>query len=194
MLALLLGCALILGAPLAAQEPVSPDLTHPDPMRERLHALTEEQRSRLARNLEQLERLPPRTRAKLLERARVLRERERAFGRSKPQEPDARRQEQALQEASRLRRAWLREQGREVRARLPERVVRRLEQARPEVRRQYLERVIEQQERLGRRVLVKAQERSELPPHEVRRLERLPAREQIHALREFYRERGATAR
>lgn len=183
MRALFLGCVLLLGALLpAAQEPAR----DADPLRARLHALTREERGRLVKNLELLQRLPPRAKAKLLERARVLRERERVFGLSTEREPGTNPRDLALQEATKRWRTWLRERGREVRERLPRHVLQRLEQARPEARRRYFERLIEQQERLGSRVLARARERAELPPHEVRRLEGLPARERMRALRELY--------
>jgi hypothetical protein len=163
-----------------------------DRVRERLRRLSLTERAQLARNLEELQNLSPRARAKLLERARVLRERERAFGRATGPETgaEARQGDEGLRAADRRWRAWLRERGREARSRLPATLLQRLETARPETRRRYFERVIEQQERFGRRVLAKARERAELAPEEARRLEGLPAREQLRGLREHYARRG----
>lgn len=176
-----------LGLALQASAQGEPTLA-PDSTRARLETLSQAERLRLARNLEQFQRLPPRTRTKLLERARVLRERERALGQPFTDERGAplREGDLALHEAGKRWRTHLRERGREVRERLPEPVRRRLEQASPELRRRFLERLGESQERLVTRVLTRARERHELSPGEAQRLERLPKREQVRALREHY--------
>lgn len=191
MRALLTCAALLLGAAAGAQEPARGAQPGAEAMRARLQRLAPEERAHLARNLEQFERMAPRERARLLERARVLREHERALGPERelaPQRGDA-----ALKEAERRLRGWLRERGREVRERLPKGVRERLEKAPPELRRRYLERLAEQQERLGQRVLARAREQGGLGPEELRRLERLPPREQMRALRETLGERGRSA-
>ena len=144
MLALFLACLLHLGAPVQAGERAGP-APATDALRERLQRLSPEGRRSLARNLEQFQRLEPRTRTKLLERAQILRERQRAFGLVTGSEPGASGAQKggdaALQEATRRWRAWLRERGHEVGERLPKHVLQRLEQARPELRRRYFERL-----------------------------------------------------
>ncbi|HEX6882637.1 MAG TPA: hypothetical protein VF530_04595 [Planctomycetota bacterium] len=192
MRGLLVCAALLLGTGVGAQEPARGPQPGSEAMRARLQRLAPEERAHLARNLEQFERMAPRERARLLERARVLREHERALGgpghELAPQRGDA-----ALKEAERRLRALLRERGREVRERLPKAVRERLEKAPPELRRRYLERLAEQQERLGQRVLARAREQGGLGPEELRRLERLPPREQVRGLRETLGRRGDRA-
>lgn len=183
MRAVLLCAALVLGALASAQEPARTAQPGSEAVRARLQRLSPEERAHLTRNLEQFERMSPRERARLLERARVLRQHERALG-APARELAPQRGDAALKEAERRLRTWLRERGREVRERLPKTVRERLEKAPPELRRRYLERLAEQQERLGQRVLARAREHGGLAPEELNRLERLPAREQVRALRE----------
>jgi hypothetical protein len=162
-------------------------------VRERLQARPAPERERLETNLDQFERLPKEVRARLLQRARILRERERAFERSVTRELRQRLQELrgelGNEKANELWRAWLREslkeRGCELRKRMPEKLRRRLEEASPETRRRVLERLLEERETVGRRALARLRERFGLPPSEIRRLERLPFDERLRALREL---------
>ena len=159
-------------------------------MRERLRTRPAEERARLERHLEEFEGLPAPTRAKLLERARALRERERAVDSAAPRE--LRRQLEEL-EGDQARELWVshlrerfRERGHELRARLPENLRRRLERAPPEARRSFLERLFRERESVSRKALARMRELYGLPRGEIQRLERLPLPERLHAMVEMH--------
>lgn len=164
-------------------------------MRERLRARPAEERARLERHLQEFEELPAQTRVKLLERARALRERERAVDRAAPRELRRRLEELDRDQASELwvshLRERFRERGRELRARLPEDLRRRLERARPEERRRFLERLFRERETVSRKALARMRERFGLPRGEIQRLERLPLAERLHAMLELRSRAGA---
>lgn len=159
-----------------------------DELRAGLRARPAEERARLERRLDEFEKLPPQARRKLLERARALRERERSVGESLPRELRARLEGP---DAERAREQWdahlrerFRERGRELRARLPENLRRRLEHAPPEARRRFLERLFQEREPVSRKALDGLRARG-LSGRELRRLERLPVDERLHALLEI---------
>jgi hypothetical protein len=163
-------------------------------LRERLAELPNVERTRFERNLEQFERLPRRTRARLLERASALREREQALDEALTNALRKRLKERGGREhesARELWRTWLREdlkqRGRELRARLPERLRHKLDHAPLEVRQRYFERLRDQSERVARLALGRMRERFGLSPREVQRLERLPLPERLRALCELRR-------
>jgi hypothetical protein len=161
-------------------------------LRERLRSRPAEERERLERHLDAFQGLPAEKRARLLARARVLRERERSLAAGLVPEPRRRLQDKRDVEpegAAELSRTLLRERfralGREVRTRLPAELRRRLERAPPEQRRRFLERLGEEREHLSRRVLARMRERFSLSTREFRRLERMPLAERLRALREL---------
>jgi hypothetical protein len=169
------------GAPLDERRPA-------ERLRERLSALPAEERVRLEHHLEEFERLPAAARARLLERARALREREQAM---RTAAPEAGPRCTGLDEErpgerwrARLRECF-RERGREVRARLPAELRRRLEQAPPDVRRAVLERIARGREQKSLDALRWLRQRAELEPKELERLERLSPPERLRALREL---------
>ncbi len=155
-------------------------------MRERLRVRPAEERARLERHLQEFEELPEQTRMKLLERARALRERERAVDRAAPRELRRRLEELDGDQARELWFAHLRERfrerGRELRERLPESQRRRLERSSPEERRRFLERLFREREPVSRKALARMHERFGLPRGEIQRLERLPLAERLHAM------------
>lgn len=148
-----------------------------DELRLRLRARPAPERERLERHLSEFEGLTPAERAKLLQRARMLREREQALARIEAQARPAERQTHLRDE--------IRAQGGEVRRRLPEKLQKRLEQAGPEERRWLLERLAHERERISRDAIEAMRERLQLAPHEVRRLERLPVEARLRAMREL---------
>src|SRR5262245_61416332 len=160
-------------------------------MRERLSGLPAEERGRLERNLQEFERLPAETRVKMLERARALRERERAVDRATPRELRRRMEELEQQQARELwathLRERFRERGHELRARLPEGLRRRLERAPPEARRNLLERLFRERELVSRKALARMHELYGLSRGEIQRLERLPLDERLHAMLDLQR-------
>jgi hypothetical protein len=176
---------------LAAQEPAQ---RRPG-LRARLAERPAAERERLERNLERFDELPKHKRARLLERARVLREREQHFDAALVEALKRRLDEMRVRQeddsARALLRTWLREdlkqRGRELRARLPERLRQRLDRALPEVRQRYFERLRDDGERVTRRALARLRERFGLSPQEVQRLERLPFPERLRELCELRR-------
>lgn len=166
-------------------------------LRERLRAWPPEERARAERRLDEFERLPAPVRAKLLERALALRERERSVDGSLPRELRRRLDELDAESArvvwvSHLRERF-RERGRELRERLPENLRRRLERAPPEARRRFFEMLLEEREPVSRRALERMRERWGLSAREVQRLERLPLLERLHAMLEMRGSVGAGA-
>lgn len=168
-------------------------------LRQRLQALPAAERERLEHHLAEFEELPTPARRKLLERARALRERERSLGSERLQpgtgpvrgaaaptgiEPDPVGIATRAQDKARLRDEF-RAQGREVRRRLPDGLQKRLERAEPEQRRRLLERLVQERERFSRKAIETMGERLSLSSREVRRLERLPLDQRLHAMREL---------
>jgi len=151
-------------------------------LRVRLAARPAAERERLEHHLDEFEKLPPQARAKLLQRARTLREREQALPATPRTEAEAR----PAERQARLR-AEIRAQGGEVRGRLPEALRKRLEKAEPEERRRLLERMARERERLSREAIHAMTEQLPLAPHEVQRLERLPVDQRLRAMRELSR-------
>src|SRR5262245_8375479 len=158
-------------------------------LRERLRSSPPEKRARIERRLDEFEKLPPQVRAKLLQRALALRERERAVDDSLPRE--LRRRMDEL-DPERARELWLshlrerlRQDGRELRERLPEDLRHRLERAPPEARRRFLEMLFEEREPVSRKALERMRERWGLSEAEIRRLEALPLAERLHAMLEM---------
>ena len=132
---------------------------------------------------------------KLLERAMAFRERERAVDVSMSHDLRRRLDELDAESARELWVSHLRERfrahGREVRERLPENLRRRLEKAPPEVRRRYLELLFAAREPASRKALERMRVRWGLSADEIRRLERLPLRERLHAMLEMQSSVGA---
>ena len=186
-----IGLCCVVAGPSAQQEDGRPDhapRSHRSlaRLRERLRARPAEECARLERHLEEFEQLPAQARMKLLERARALRERERAVDMAIPRELRQRLEELDREQAREL---WIshlrerfRERGRELRERLPESLRRRLERAPPEARRRFLERLFQEREAVSREALARMRERFELLGGEVQRLERLPLAERLHAM------------
>ncbi|NOT30905.1 MAG: hypothetical protein HOP15_10705 [Planctomycetes bacterium] len=173
-------------------------------LRERLRARPREERARLERHLEEFEKLPGAARARLLERARTLRAQERSLADSPPRAPNGPRSlgpERAdasghdasandVSEHADLRERF-RKRGREVRSRLPETLLRRLEQAPHEVRRALFERLAERRGPNSLRALAGMRERLGLPDEEIRRLERMPLPQRLEALRALHERRAS---
>lgn len=158
-------------------------------LRERLRQRPAGERTRLERNLEQFERLPREARAKLLQRARALRERERSLEGSDVESHSGEHEQGHEDDAAgrehreaRLHQR-MREAGRELRARLPEGVRKRLEGASHEQRRRLLEHLLQERRRRGQAGLDRLEGRLGLDPNERRRLQRLPLDQRLEALR-----------
>ena len=168
-------------------------------LRQRLRERPPSERERLEQHLEEFEKLSPEARAWLLERARGLRERERALDEGgserNPGEPRARKDagtrrpepqgRERGEERHRELRERLREAGRELRQRLPQGLRERLEAAPPELRRRFFQRLGQERERRGQRALEGLARRLGLSARELHRLQSLSPRERERALREL---------
>lgn len=190
-----------LAAPAGETAPSADDAPPTERLRARLRAKPREERLRLERNLAEFERLPRAARARVLESARVLRERERALlaapaGPADAVAAPAQRIAERGAERSEISRAELRERfrerGREVRGRLPAELRERLERSPPAVRRAVLERLIQRREQVSQRALEDLRVRLHLSQEEVERLASLPLGERLQALRELVRRARAT--
>lgn len=197
-------------APGTSQESLSASARPPiERLRERLRARPREERARLERHLEEFEKLPGAARARLLERARALRAQEssladlparetngpRSLG---PERGDVSENDVFGHDVSGHTDTWhadlrerFRRRGREVRSRLPERLLRRLEQAPHEARRALFERLAERREPMSLRALAGMREHLGLPDEEIRRLERMPLAQRLQALRALHERRAS---
>lgn len=167
-------------APLADRAPI-------ERLRERLQGRPREERARLERHLREFEELPRAARLRLLERARVLRAQERSL-----EEARERRTARAPLGPERGSEQWraqlregFRERGRELRARLPAELRRRLDQTPPELRRGEFERWVQRYEQGSLRALAVLRAELGLSERELARLERMPLADRLVVLREL---------
>src|SRR5262249_20824276 len=138
----------------------------------------------------EFERLPPEARMRLLQRARVLRERERELGLHEPDpfqsvDPDPRGPEARRERWAHLRERF-RERGRKLLERIPPWLRRELGGAPAELRRRAFERLCEQRERISLRAVARIGADLGLAPDEILRLESLPLPERLRALHELH--------
>jgi len=193
-LLVLTGVAGIRADPPASQDGAvpghAPARSH-EKLREHLQELPPEERALLERHLDEFEGLSPQSRARLLERARALRERERSEAGAREARPRTDGRMEGF-DGERSREAWVahlrerfREHGRELRARLPEKLRQKLEHAPAETRRRFLEKLFQERERVSRGALEHMRVHYGLSKRDIERLERMPLPERLSAMVEL---------